>query len=262
MPKVVISLAQMNIAAGDVRKNAAVAEALIVEAGKARRGSNLVVLPELWSTGYALSQAKDLASQLNTGIFAQTATLATQNGACLVGSVLEKRGLEVTNSAAFFAPNGRMLGVYRKVHLFRLMDEDRHLQPGSAPLIMSLPWGDTALAICYDLRFPELFRKYAVQGAKMIIIPAEWPIERIEHWRALLIARAIENQCFIVACNAAGQCGDKIMGGHSMIVDPWGKIIVEVGEAPTLVTAEIDTDLVDVVRARIPVFEDRRPEVY
>jgi predicted amidohydrolase len=93
-----------------------------------------------------------------------------------------------------------------------------------------------------------LFRRYAVQGAKVIIIPSEWPIERIDHWRVLLQARAIENQCFVIATNSAGPSGDKTFGGHSMIVDPWGKIVVEIGENPMLVTAEIDLDYVDVVR--------------
>ncbi len=260
MAKLNISLGQMNITLGDVRKNVNVAEDYIVDA--ARRGSHMIVLPELWSTGYALMQAKELATQLNVGIFAQLATLATQHKISIVGSVLEKRGLEVANSATFFAPNGRLMGVYRKIHLFRLMEEDRFLQPGSAPLLMDLPWGTTALAICYDLRFPELFRKYAVQGAKMIVVPAEWPIERLEHWRTLVQARAIENQCYIVATNAAGQTGNTVFGGHSMIVDPWGKIVIEVGEAPTLASAEIDLDVVDTVRARIPVFEDRRPDIY
>jgi predicted amidohydrolase len=258
--KLIISLAQINIALGDTRKNIKQAEEAIEEA--ARRGSHLIVLPELWSTGYALEQGKDLASPLNVGVFAQLATLATQNKISIVGSLLEKRGLEVANSATFFAPNGRLMGVYRKIHLFRLMEEDRYLQPGSAPLIMDLPWGRTGLAICYDLRFPELFRKYAVQGARMIILPAEWPLERIDHWRTLLQARAIENQCYIVATNSAGPTGSTTFGGHSMIVDPWGKIVIEVGETPTLATAEIELDYVDIVRNRIPVFEDRRPELY
>ncbi|MBK8021604.1 MAG: carbon-nitrogen family hydrolase [Chloroflexi bacterium] len=194
--------------------------------------------------------------------FAQIATLATQHKISIVGSMLEKRGLEVSNSGTFFAPNGKLLGVYRKMHLFRLMEEDRFLQAGSAPLLMELPWGMTGMAICYDLRFPELFRRYAVQGAKLIVIPAEWPIERIDHWRTLLIARAIENQCFIAATNAAGVIGDKTFGGHSMIVDPWGKIVVEIGENPGIVTAEIDIDYVDVIRNRIPVFEDRRSDIF
>lgn len=260
MPKLVVSLAQMNIALGDERKNTSQMEKWTAEAG--RRGSHLVVFPELWSTGYALEQSKELAHTLNAGLFQQIASAAVQNKISLVGSILEKRGLEVANSASFFAPNGRMLGIYRKIHLFRLMQEDQWLQPGAAPLAMDLPWGNTALAICYDLRFPELFRRYAVEGAKMVIIPAEWPIERIEHWRALLVARAIENQCYMVACNAAGLTGETTFGGHSMIVDPWGKIVVEAGEAPQLLTAEIELDVVDEVRKRIPVFEDRRTDLY
>lgn len=261
MAKLSISLAQMNITLGDVRKNYNVMQEWSSEA--ARRGSHMVVFPELWSTGYALDNAKELASVLNSGMFAQVTTVAQQNKISIVGSILEKRGLEVNNSAAFFTPNGRMMGVYRKLHLFRLMDEDKWLQPGPSPLTMDLPWGRTSLAICYDLRFPELFRLYsAEENARMIIIPAEWPIERVEHWRALLVARAIENQCYIVACNAAGKTGSTTFGGHSMIVDPWGKIIIEGGESPMMLTAEIEMDLVDEVRQRIPIFEDRRTDVY
>jgi predicted amidohydrolase len=258
--KLKISLGQMHIALGDVRKNVNTVEELVTEA--AQRGSHLLLLPELWSTGYALDQSRELANPLNVGVFAQMATFATQNKISIVGSALEKRGLDVTNSAAFFSPAGRMMGVYRKIHLFRLMEEDRWLQRGEAPLIMDLPWGTTGIAICYDLRFPELFRRYALQGAKIILLPAEWPIDRIDHWRTLLIARAIENQCYIVATNSVGQTGNNTFGGHSMIVDPWGKIVMEVGEQPTLATAEIDLDYVDVIRNRIPVFEDRRSDIY
>src|SRR5690606_31709731 len=108
--KLTISLAQMNIKLGDVRKNLNTMQQLAVEAG--RRGSHLLVLPELWSTGYALDQSKELANTLNTGMFTQVTTIAQQNKLSIVGSILEKRGVEVTNSAAFFAPNGRMMGVY------------------------------------------------------------------------------------------------------------------------------------------------------
>jgi omega-amidase len=260
MPKLVISLAQMNIALGDERKNVALMEKWSAEA--ARRGSHLVVFPELWSTGYALERAGELSSALNNGVFNEISAAAVQSKISIVGSVLEKRGQEVANSAAFFAPNGRMMGIYRKIHLFRLMQEDEYLQRGSSPLMLDLPWGSTGLAVCYDLRFPELFRKYAVDGARMVILPAEWPLERIEHWRALLVARAIENQCYLVACNSAGPTGEAVFGGHSMIVDPWGKVVIEGGENPLLITAEIEMDLVDEVRRRIPVLDDRRSDVY
>lgn len=260
MVKLMISLGQMNIALGDTRKNLQVAGEMVAEAHQRR--SHLLVLPELWSTGYALERSRELANPLDTGIFAQVSTLATQNNISIIGSVLEKRGLEVSNSASFVSPKGKQVGVYRKMHLFRLMEEDRFLQPGASPLLMELPWGATGVAICYDLRFPELFRRYAIQGAKLILIPAEWPMERIDHWRALLIARAIECQCYIAATNAVGTTGNTTFGGHSMIVDPWGKIVVEYGETPGLATAEIDLDYVDVIRNRIPIADDRRSDVF
>jgi omega-amidase len=260
MGKLTISLLQMNIALGNTVVNTNAAERQIAEA--ARRGSQLAVLPELWSTGYALDQARELGTALNAGLFTQLSAWATNNKISIIGSILEKRGLEVANTAAFIAPNGRMLGVYRKMHLFRLMREDVYLQPGGAPLLLDLPWGATGIAICYDLRFPEMFRRYAVDGAKMMIVSAEWPLERIEHWRALLVARAIENQCYMVACNAVGETGDTVYGGHSMIVDPWGKIVAEAGESPIILTAQIETDVVGEVRKRIPVFEDRREDIY
>jgi omega-amidase len=256
-----VTLAQMQIAAGDVRKNFSTLEAWTAAA--AARKSKVIVFPELWSTGYVLDEAKDHASELNKGMFAQLSNVATQFKTCIAGSILEKRGMEVANSLPFFAPNGRMMGVYRKIHLFKLMEEDKYLQPGSAPLVVDLPWGVTGFAICYDLRFPELFRKYSVQEkAKMIIIPAEWPLARIEHWRALLIARAIENQCFVIGVNSAGETNGTVFGGHSMVIDPWGKVVVEAGEDPQMLTVDIELDLVDEVRSRIPVFEDVRLDVY
>lgn len=260
MPKLVVSLAQFRIALGDVPRNWTTVEKLAQEATK--RGSHLLVLPELWSTGYALDRANALSSPINGGIFPQLSTLAAQHKLSIVGSVLEKSGQNITNSAAFIASNGQNLGIYRKMHLFRLMAEDVHLRAGQSPLLLNLPWGKTAFAICYDLRFPELFRRYALDGALMCIIPAEWPMERAEHWTTLLRARAIENQMYIVACNACGETGGTTFAGQSMVIDPWGKVVAAAGEDPLLLTAELDLDRVAEVRQRIPVFDDRRPELY
>jgi len=258
--RLVVSLAQMSIALGDVKRNVTVMERMTAEA--ARRGSHLVVFPELWSTGYALDRSRELSDALASGAFAQTAAAAVKNKICVVGSQLEKRGVEVANSAPFISPNGHVLGVYRKIHLFKLMQEDQYLQPGSSPLVLDLPWGRTGIAICYDLRFPELFRRYAVEGAKLTLIPAEWPMERVEHWRALLIARAIENQMYIVAVNTCGEIGGTTFGGHSMVIDPWGKVVVEAGEETALLTVDFELDRVDQARAKIPVLDDRRPDLY
>ena len=261
MTKVSISLGQMNVKQGQVDTNLRTAESLIAEA--ARRQSQLVILPELWSSGYDLENAAAHADELDQGLFAKLSRLAAHHQIAIVGSILERRGESVANTAPYYSADGRRLGVYRKIHLFRLFDEDKWLVEGDAPTALDLPWGPTALTICYDLRFPELYRRCAVEhGAKLIVVCAEWPLIRLAHWRTLLMARAIENQCFVAAVNACGETGGAVFGGHSMVIDPWGKAAVEAGEDEQLLTVEIDLDEVDRVRRMIPVFEDRRPDAY
>lgn len=261
MSKLRISLGQMRIKLARVEDNLEKAERMI--AGAAADESQLILLPELWSTGYDLENAGDYADDLGAGMFAQISQLARENRMAVFGSILERRGDQYLNCAAYYDAEGGLAGVYRKIHLFRLFDEHLWLGEGDAPATMDLPWGAAGLSICYDLRFPELFRRYAVEhGAKLILICAEWPLVRVEHWRTLLIARAIENQCYVAATNSCGDTGGAVFAGHSMIVDPWGKVLVEAGEDEALLTAEIDLDEVDRVRSAIPVFEDRRPDAY
>ena len=261
MAKLSISLGQMRIKLARVEDNLAAAESMIGEA--AARKADLVVLPELWSTGYDLENAADYADELGAGMFAQISATARDNSIAVFGSVLERRGEQIMNCAAYYDSQGSLGAVYRKIHLFRLFDEHKWLGEGETPATLAFPWGAAGLSICYDLRFPELFRRYAVaEGAKLILICAEWPLIRVEHWRALLIARAIENQCFVAATNSCGDTGGTVFGGHSMIIDPWGEIVVEAGEDECLLNAEIDLAEVDRIRQRIPVFEDRRPDAY
>ena len=122
--------------------------------------------------------------------------------------------------------------------------------------------GRVALAICYDLRFPEMWRRYADAGAQLVLIPAEWPARRVEHWRLLLRARAVENQFFVAGCNRAGADGDVEFGGHSAAVDPWGQVLVAGGVEPGLFVASLDLDEVARGRSTFPFLADRRPEVY
>jgi len=260
-----ISLAQMDCRLGDPETNFAHAATLIAEA--ARRGSDLVLLPELWSTAYALDAAPVLSSPLAAtpqagGWFGRVAALAAAHKLYVGGSLLEARGGRYYNCFALYAPNGELAGAYRKVHLFRLMDEEKHLAPGEETVTLDLPWGKSGLAICYDLRFPELFRGYALAGARLMLLPAEWPHPRRMHWQTLLRARAIENQCFVAACNRVGTTGSATFFGASAVIDPWGEALVEAGETEVLLTVSIDLALVDSVRQRIPVFEDRRAELY
>ena len=203
-----ITLIQMDCELGKPRENFAHAAALIAEAR--RLGSDLVVLPELWSTGYDLENAEKHASVLGgrargSRWFGRFAALAKANHLWLTGSLLETQADgHYYNCMPVYDPNGALAAAYRKVHLFRLMQEDAYLAPGQDTTLLDLPWGRTGLAICYDLRFPELFRRYALNRAHLILIPAEWPSARQEHWTTLLRARAIENQCFVAACNRVG----------------------------------------------------------
>jgi predicted amidohydrolase len=255
-----LSLGQMTVSTGDPAANLARARAMVVEA--ARRGSQLVLLPELWSTGYDLEHWRQYAAPLGSGHFADIATLAREHCIAVGGSLLETQGDHATNCFALFGPDGDLWGSYRKIHLFKLMDEDRWLAPGQEVVTAESPWGALGLAICYDLRFPELFRRQAVTGARLILLPAEWPTRRIAHWSTLLRARAIENQCFVAACNCVGGSETDTFGGRSAVIDAWGETIIEAGSSETLLTATIDLDLADRVRAHIPVLSDRRPELY
>lgn len=268
MQNVKISLGQFDVRKGNPRANWQRAQEIIIEAK--RQGGHIVVLPELWDNGYALDKAKDIASNLSGGLFAQVAALSKQHSIFVFGSMSEKRGLGLSNTAPVVSPASGVVGAYRKLHLFPLMDEDKWLTPGEATLTVDLPWGTSSVAICYDLRFPELFRRYAVEGAKICFVPCQWPYPRLEHFRTLVRARAIENQMYIVAVNRVGKDDyDKTTEsfsqhfcGHSMVIDPWGETVIELGETDGVYTVEIDMSIVDDVRQRIPVLENRRTEHY
>jgi predicted amidohydrolase len=142
------------------------------------------------------------------------------------------------------------------------MAEDHFLVPGDRLALAESPWGTAGLAICYDLRFPEQFRAYALAGARLALLCAEWPNPRLAHWQTLLRARAIENQFFVVACNRVGSSAGTSFFGHSCVIDPWGEVLAEGGDGEELVTAVLDLHRVEEARARIAALADRRPEVY
>jgi len=266
MSQVIISLAQMDVRLGNPRTNWTNMQQMTQTAKT--QGAQLVLFPELWDAGYALKQAKELASSLSGGLFTQVANLAKQTSIYITGSMLEKRGMGIANSAPVFSPERGILGVYRKIHLFPLMDEDQYLTPGESTLTIQMPWGATSVAICYDLRFPELFRRYALEGAKLVVIPSEWPQPRLDAFRTLLRARAIENGIYIATCNRVGTDVDETSGkettffGHSSVIDPWGNIVVEAGSTEGVFTVPLDLTEVDKAQTAIPVLRGRRPEYY
>ncbi|MFQ5421157.1 MAG: carbon-nitrogen family hydrolase [Anaerolineae bacterium] len=240
--KLTISLGQMDVKLAEPAANLATVAVMTAEA--ARRGSDVVVFPELWSTGYDLANAARYATPLDAGIFAETAVLAKKHRIHILGSCLSLLGEgRFGNTAVLFAPDGRILADYSKTHLFRLMQEEQYLTAGEKLTLVETEWGKWGLAICYDLRFPELFRRYALAGANLVFLPSEWPHPRLAHWRTLLRARAIENQMFMVACNRVGESGGTRFFGHSTIVDPWGELALELGKGEMLGTAVLDLSL-------------------
>jgi omega-amidase len=257
-----VAIGQMDIALGDPETNLRAVQSLAAQAAEQR--ADLLLLPELWGSGYDLERADELADEPNTGLFSAVASLARHHKLAICGSLLEwdvETG-RAYNTATLYDADGALRGSYRKIHLIGLMEEDRYLGAGDAAPTFALPWGQAALAICYDLRFPELFRRFALDGAGLILMPAEWPVQRIEHWRTLLKARAIENQCFVVACNRVGADRANSFGGRSAAIDPRGELLVEGGDQAELLVATLNLDLLDEVRGFLPVFRDRRPEVY
>jgi omega-amidase len=256
-----IALGQFDVLVAQPDANFRTVRRMTAEA--ARNGANLIVFPELWHSGYDLAHAADYATPTDQGVFAAVADLARENRIGILGSCLAKLGpARIGNTAVLFGPNGKSLAEYTKIHLFRPMEEDRYLTSGDRGVVVDTPWGRAGLAICYDLRFPELFRAYAVAGAEMIFVVAQWPLPRQMHWETLLRARAIENQCYVIACNRVGTVGNTTFFGRSCILDPSGEMAVEADKDETLIMGTIDLDNMKRVRSKLPAFADRRPDAY
>lgn len=257
MSTVTVSLVQMNVRKGSPRTNWATMQEHTIEA--ARRGADVVIFPELWEVGTAYDRVQEFASTMGGGLFAQVVALANQHKIHILGSMFEKRSVSYHNSIPVISPRSGLMGAYRKIHLFGPMGEDKWLQPGESPLCLELPWGSTGFAICYDLRFPELFRRYAQEGVQMIVVPSAWPHPRGEHFRTLVRARAIENQCYMVAVNQVGRKDDgTVFFGHSCVIDPAGETIVEAGETETHLTVTLNMQYVEEVRRALPFLRDAR----
>jgi omega-amidase len=255
-----ISLAQMHIQLGLPQANLAQATTLIETA--ANSGSQLVLLPELWSTGYDLSNGHSLAAQ-NLEVLAELSRLSNACAISIGGSVMLEKNGKIYNTFLLYSPGVVEPAVYQKIHLFRLMQEDQWLAPGDHLQTVQAEWGQAGLAICYDLRFPEMFRNYALQGTGLLLLSAEWPLRRVMHWQTLLRARSIENQCFVAAVNCVGETGGETFGGSSAIFSPWGETLVEGStNEPGLLSATLDMAQVEKVRQTIPVFKDRRADLY
>lgn len=249
---------QLTLTVGDVQANVAAVKGAL--ARLAEKGCRLAVLPEMWTTGYSYKNLNELAQQ-TPAIMEEMAELSRRYGMVIVGSVPEPHGDKVCNSA-WILDQGRVAGIYRKIHLFSMMQEDRMVHPGDSFLVADTGVGRVGVFICYDLRFPELARRLAVEGAEILAVPAEWPHPREEHWRTLLKARAIENQLYVVAANCCGIQGKLDFCGGSMIIGPKGEVLADGEGRQGEIVADLDFDAMAEWRRQIPCFADRRPEFY
>lgn len=256
-----VTLVQMSIALGKPEENFGAAKEWIRRASE--DSPDVVILPEMWNTGYSLENIKEIADVRGARVQEEIAPLAKKYDCNLVaGSVANLEDSKVYNSMYIFDRAGKEQARYDKTHLFQLMDEHLYLAGGEKTATFSLDGQLCGGVICYDIRFPELLRTLALQGIRILFVSAEWPYPRLTHWRNLLISRAIENQMFVVACNRVGAEGKTTFFGHSMVIDPWGEILGELGEEEGLLSVEMDPSQVEKIRKKIPVFADRRPELY
>jgi omega-amidase len=258
-----VALLQMDVAFGQPEENRKAVARYVDELAASKEKTDIVILPELWDTGYDLDRLTEIADDNGERAKALLSETAKRLHSFVIGgSIAERIGNDVYNTTYVFDREGELIGRYSKVHLFRLMNEEKYLTAGEQPGFYELDGQKTGSVICYDIRFPEWMRTYALNGTKVLFVSAQWPHPRLNHWRQLLIARAIENQMYVVACNRVGEGGKSTFCGHSIVVNPWGEVVAEGTQQEELVRAEIDLSLVDEVRGRIPVFADRRPGLY
>ncbi len=224
--------------------------------------ADLVILPELWLPGaFAFDGFAASAEPLDGPTVAALAEAARRADVWLHGGSLVERADDgrLYNTSVLLDPSGQLVASYRKIHLFGFAGgETTVLTAGTEPTLVDIDGIRFGLATCYDLRFPELFRLLQKQGAEAFVVPATWPLRRVQHWSLLARARAVENQAYVVALNAVGTQGSVELGGASVVVDPWGVVVAEGGGDQQLLTVDLDAALVTKTRADFPVLADQR----
>ncbi len=257
-----MKIALLQMAVLEKNKAANVAHGLEL-AKQAAKDHDLIVLPEVWTTGYSLGHLEEAAETSDASAVLDALRSIAKENSCkiLAGSVPMAHDGKIYNTSVAIDSKGEIVNMYDKVHLFGLFNEERFFAPGNNFRAFELDGLCCGSTICYDLRFPELFRHLALQGAKIIFCPAEWPTARGDIWRLLAQARAAENHTFVVAVNCAGTFKGAPFYGHSMVVAPSGKIIAEAGNDEEVISCEIDLNEIDEVRKRLNALADVREEL-
>jgi predicted amidohydrolase len=254
--KAVVAVLQMDVFTGNVEANLAKAEELIHKAGK--YNPDFIVLPEMWATGFAFDDLKELSISYTDLIFKFLSTQAKTLKSYIIGGSIPEWSVGLLyNTSYVFDPSGKNITKQRKINPFPLTGESDYFAPGKGLHPFDTAFGKIGCLICYDLRFPELSLELAKKGIKILFFPAQWPVAREKHWKILLKARAIENQVFVIGAN---RIGDRSIPhcGHSMILDPWGEIVEAAADKETVMVAELNLGKVEEVRQRLPIKHERQ----
>jgi predicted amidohydrolase len=252
-------VASVQVSVVENNKNATIDKA--VESIRRARGADLIILPELWNIGFmSFDRYVPEAEDRNGATLTALRNMARELRAHIhTGSFVEKEGDKRFNSSYLLSPQGEILANYRKIHLFGYNSREAQiLNHGNEVVVADTPLGKLGLATCYDLRFPELFRRMVEKGAELFLICSAWPYPRLEHWIMLNRVRALENQCFLVSANSVGMNGSSQFVGHSMMVNPWGIILASGGDEEVVLRGEFDLNEVKSARARFPALADRQ----
>jgi predicted amidohydrolase len=250
---------QIDIKFADLQSN--LAAALEGLARTADLGVEIILLPELWSCGFD-NRNLSTHAQHTPMIIERLRKKAEAHNIIIAGSLPELCGTEIYNTLYLINRNGDIDAAYRKIHLFTLTGENKYFRAGNKAVVAKTSVGTVGLMTCYDLRFPELCRSLALQGARIVLISAAWPLSRIDHWNILLKARAVENQLFIIAANMCGRDPDIVYGGCSQIVSPQGVVLAKTGSKARLLSAEINMNELEDFRKQIPCLKERAPDAY
>lgn len=259
-----VAVAQVACQLGDIAANAAKIAELTHAACVA--GAQLVVFPEMVDIGYHMPTIQELGSGWEEGVVPATRRLAQSNSIGIVAGVSERVGANLYNTQIVVGRDGEITGKYRKTHLFNCppVEEGSCFRPGADLVTVRADGLVFGLSICYDLRFPEFYRSMRVRDSvDVFLISSAWPFPRVEHMRTLAVARAIENQAYVVLANRVGTDSGTTFCGNSVIIDPYGVTLAAASaDHDELLVAEIERARIDDVRARMPVVAHRRIDLY
>jgi len=262
-PKMKICLAQIDVQLGCVEENTKKMTRWIERAGS--EGNDLIVFPEMSDTGYDMDVILKTSSDWNSGVIESIKQAAAKANINVIAGISERVASDVYNSIAVLDRNGKQIGKYRKTHLITAEPtcEQLFLKAGEELGVVEIEGHLIGLMTCYEIRFPEIARTLALRGAEILVIPAAWPLIRLPHWEALILARAIENQVFVAATSRIGNDTGVPFSGTSTIISPYGNIMASASQIhEELISTNINFDFIDEVRGQIKVHQDRRVDLY